>query len=156
MEQLKYKPRGRYFEEFDVGYKTVTAGRTITEGDIVRFAGLTGDYTQLHTDAAYAADGPFGERVAHGLLVMSMALGLAVQTGLIEGTVFAFRELDWKFSLPIMIGDTIRTQIEVVEIKALPRLGGGNVNMKISVLNQEDKVVQRGHWLMLVQSKPKA
>ena len=155
MEPLKYKPRGLYFEEFEVGYKTVTAGRTITEGDIVNFAGLTGDYTHIHTDAAYAAEGPFGQRVAHGLLVLSMALGLAVQTGLIERTVFAFRELDWKFSLPVMIGDTIRTQLEIFEIKAVPRLGGGNVIMKVSVLNQEDKVVHRGHWQMLVQSKPK-
>ena len=155
MELLKYKPRGLYFEEFEVGFKMVTAGRTITEGDIVSFAGLTGDYTHIHTDAAYAAEGPFGQRVAHGLLVMSMALGLAVQTGLIERTVFAFRELDWKFSLPVMIGDTIRTQLEIVETKPLPRLGGGNVNMKVSVLNQEDKVVHRGHWQLLVQNTPK-
>ncbi len=155
MELLKYEPRGLYFEEFEVGFKTVTAGRTITEGDIVRFAGLTGDFTHIHTDAVYAAEGPFGQRVAHGLLVMSMALGLAVQIGLIERTVFAFRELDWKFSLPVMIGDTIRTQLEIVETKAVPRLGGGNVNMKVSVLNQEDKVVHRGHWQLLVQNKPK-
>jgi acyl dehydratase len=155
MELLKYKPRGLYFEEYEIGYKSVTTGRTITEGDIVRFAGLTGDFTQLHIDAAYSAVGPFGERIAHGLLVLSIALGLAVQTGMIEGTVIAFRELDWKFSLPVMIGDTIRTQIEVVETKPLPRLGGGNVNMKVSVLNQEDKVVNRGHWQMLVQSEPK-
>lgn len=155
MELLEYKPRGLYFEEFEVGYKTVTASRTVTEGDIVRFAGLTGDYNQIHTDAAYAAEGPFGQRIAHGLLVMSMALGLAVQTGMIERTVLAFRELDWKFSLPLVIGDTIRTQVEVVEIKALPRLGGGNVKMKVAVINQEDKVIQRGHWQMLVQSKPR-
>lgn len=152
METLKYQQRGLHFEQFEVGFKNVTASRTVTEGDIVNFAGLTGDYTQLHTDAVYAANGPFGERVAHGLLVLSIALGLAVQTGLIEGTVMAFRELDWKFSLPVMIGDTIRAELEVVETKALPRLGGGNVSMKVSVLNQDDKVVHRGHWQMLVHS----
>jgi acyl dehydratase len=155
MEPLKYKPRGLYFDEYEIGYKTVTTGRTITEGDIVRFAGLSGDFTQLHIDAAYSAAGLFGERIAHGLLVLSIAVGLAVQTGLIEGTVLAFRELDWKFSLPVMIGDTIRAQIEIVETKAVQRLGGGNVTMKISVLNQDDKVVHRGHWQMLIQSEPK-
>ncbi|MDX1663398.1 MAG: MaoC/PaaZ C-terminal domain-containing protein [Candidatus Promineifilaceae bacterium] len=152
-DEQGYRPRGRYFEEFSEGEMMITAGRTVTETDIVRFAGLSGDYNQIHTDAAYAAAGPFGERIAHGLLVLSIASGLAVQTGIIEGTVLAFRELDWKFSRPVMIGDTVRVRIEITETKALPRVGGGNVTMKVSVLNQEDKVVHRGHWVMLVQSK---
>jgi acyl dehydratase len=145
--------RGRYFEEFAVGDIIVTAGRTVTEADIVRFAGLSGDYNQIHTDAAYAAAGMFGQRVAHGLLVLSIATGLAVQTGMVEGTVLAFRELDWKFSRPVAIGDTIRAEIEITETKPVPRLGGGSVAMKVSVRNQQDEVVQRGNWNMLVQSK---
>ncbi|MDT8307750.1 MAG: MaoC/PaaZ C-terminal domain-containing protein [Anaerolineae bacterium] len=149
-----YQPRGRYFEEFAAGEQIVTAGRTVTEGDIVRFAGLSGDFNQIHTDAAYAAEMMFGERIAHGLLVLSIASGLAVQTGIIEGTVLAFRELAWKFSRPVMIGDTVHAEIEVTETKALARLGGGNVRMKVSVLNQRGEVVHRGHWDMLVQSRP--
>lgn len=151
---LTYEPRGRYFEEFAEGQQLVTAGRTVTEGDIVRFAGLTGDFNQIHTDAAYAAETMFGQRIAHGLLVLSIATGLAVQTGIIEGTVLAFRELEWKFSRPVMIGDTVHAEIEIVELKALTRLGGGSVRMKVSVLNQRGEVVHRGHWDMLVQSKP--
>jgi 3-hydroxybutyryl-CoA dehydratase len=150
----RYEPRGRYFEEFAEGQQVVTAGRTVTEGDIVRFAGLSGDFNQIHTDAAYAAEAMFGERIAHGLLVLAIATGLAVQTGIIEGTVLAFRELDWKFSRPVLIGDTVRAEIEIVEAKALPRLGGGNVRMKVSVVNQRGEVVHRGHWDMLVQRKP--
>lgn len=153
MADTGYQPRGRYFEEFEVGQTIVTAGRTITEGDIVRFAGLSGDFNQIHTDASYAEVGMFGERIAHGLLVLSIASGLAVQTGMIEGTVLAFRELEWKFSRPVMIGDTVHVVIEVVDTKALARLGGGNVTMKVSVLNQRDEVVHRGTWVMLVQSK---
>lgn len=148
-----FQPRGRHFEEFESGQTVVTAGRTITEGDIVQFAGLSGDFNQIHTDAEYAAQGMFGKRIAHGLLVLSIASGLAVQTGIIEGTVLAFRELDWKFSRPVMIGDTVHAEIEVEETKPLPRLGGGNVVMKITVLNQDDDVVHRGHWTMLVKSK---
>lgn len=136
-----------------MGQTVVTAGRTITEGDIVRFAGLSGDFNQIHTDAAYASQGMFGERIAHGLLVLSVASGLAVQTGIIEGTVLAFRELEWKFSRPVMIGDTVRAHIEVEDTKALPRLGGGNVVMKVNVLNQKDEIVHRGRWIMLVKSK---
>ena len=153
MDDAGFQPRGRYFEAFAEGQMIVTAGRTITEGDIVRFAGLSGDYNQIHTDAQYAEKGMFGERIAHGLLVLSIASGLAVQTGIIEGTVLAFREVEWKFSRPVMIGDTIHVRIEVVETKALPRLGGGNVTMKVGVLNQEDAIVQRGRWIMLVESE---
>ena len=153
MSETGFQPRGRTFEEFAEGDTIVTAGRTITEGDIGRFAGLTGDYNQIHTDAEYAAATMFGERIAHGLLVLSIASGLAVQTGMIEGTVLAFRELDWKFSRSVMIGDTVHVRLEVEETKALPRLGGGSVTMKVTVLNQRDEIVNRGHWVMLVKGK---
>ncbi|MCL4869468.1 MAG: dehydratase [Anaerolineae bacterium] len=145
--------RGRYFEEFNIGDKVVTVGRTITEADIVTFAGVSGDFNRIHTDAAYAAAAPFGQRVAHGLLIQSIATGLAVRTGVIEDTVLAFRELTCKFSLPVFIGDTIHVELEVVETKAFRRLGGGNVTMKVSVINQKKEVVQRGEWVMLMQSK---
>lgn len=150
---VQHRPRGRYFEEFEVGQTMVTAGRTVTEGDIVRFAGLSGDFNQIHTDADYAANTMFGERIAHGLLVLSIASGLAVQTGIIEGTVLAFRELEWKFSRPVMVGDTVHAEIEVEDTKAVPRLGGGNVTMKVTVRNQNDDVVHRGRWVMLVKSR---
>ena len=71
-----------------------------------------------------------------------------------EGTVLAFRELDWKFSLPTMIGDTIHAVIEITELKAIPRLGGGNVTMKVAVVNQENKVVNRGVWVGLLKNRP--
>jgi acyl dehydratase len=154
MSEPVFKAKGLYFEEFEIGQKLLTAGRTVTESDIVSFAGLSGDYNQIHTDAVLARQGPFGRRVAHGLLVQSIATGLAVQTGFIEGTVLAFRELSCKFSLPIYIGDTIYVQLEIVAMKALPRLGGGQLDMKYSVLNHEGKVVQRGVWIMLIKSKP--
>jgi acyl dehydratase len=153
MTEITYKPRGLYFEEFEIGQVLLTAGRTVTESDIVRFAGMSGDFNQIHTDADYAARDSFGQRVAHGLLVQSIASGLAVQSGVIEGTVLAFRELNCKFSLPVYIGDTIQVKLEIAEKKALPRLGGGQVIMKIHVFNQQGKAVQRGSWVMLVKSK---
>lgn len=154
MTELTYQPRGHYFEQFEIGQKLVTAARTITETDIVRFAGLTGDYNQIHTDAEFAANDTFGQRVAHGMLVQSIATGLAVQSGIIEGTVLAFREQSAKFSLPVFIGDTVHVKLEITQRKALPRLGGGNVNMKYNIYNQHGKVVQRGDWVMLIKNHP--
>lgn len=153
MSKLAYQPRGLHFEEFEIGQQLQTIGRTVTEADIVNFAGLSGDYNRIHTDAVYAAQDTFGQRVAHGLLIQSIATGLTVQSGAIEGTVLAFRELNCKFSLPIFIGDTIHVELEVTEKKAFRRLGGGNVVFKYSIKNQEDKVVQRGEWTMLIKSK---
>ena len=148
--------RGMYFEEFAVGQKVTTAGRTVTEHDIVSFAGLSGDFNQIHTDAEYARGTPFGQRIAHGLCVLSIASGLATQTGIMEGTVLAFREVnEWKFSLPTFIGDTIHVELEVVETKALPRLGGGAITLVLDVRNQKGETVQKGKWTALMLSKPK-
>src|SRR3972149_1775705 len=81
--------RGMYFEEFKPGLRIISAGRTVTESDIVFFAGLSGDFNQIHIDAEYSKASPFGARVAHGLLGLSIASGLLVQTGFMEGTVTA-------------------------------------------------------------------
>ena len=153
MSELKYQPRGKYFEEFEIGQKLITSSRTVTEADIVNFAGVTGDFNQIHIDAVYAAQDTFGQRIAHGLLIQSIAVGLVVQTGVIEGTTLAFRELTAKMSLPIYIGETIHVVGEVVDTKALRRLGGGNVTIKYSVINNDGKTVQRGEWIMLIKSK---
>ena len=114
-----------YYEEFEVGQQVKTAARTITESDIVSFAGLSGDYNAIHTDAEFSRGTPFGQRVAHGLLCLSIASGLAMRTGILEGTVLAFREInEWKFSKPIFIGDTIHVLLNVTETKPMARLGG--------------------------------
>ncbi len=153
MSALRYQPRGKYYEEFEIGQMMVTAGRTITEADVVNFAGLSGDFNAIHTDAVHAAQDTFEKRVAHGMLVQSIATGLAVQSGVIEGTVLAFRELTCKFSLPIYFGDTVHVTLEIMAKKIFRRLGGGNITMKYHVINQENKVVQRGEWVMLVKSR---
>jgi acyl dehydratase len=147
--------QGMYFEDFEVGQQVRSPGRTITEADIVAFAGLSGDFNGIHTDSEYAQKTNFGQRVAHGLLGLSIASGLLVRTGVLEGTVIAFREIkEWKFSQPIFIGDTIHVLLEVVEKKALPRLGGGSLLLGINVQNQSDETVMRGQWSVLVLSRP--
>ena len=146
--------KGLYFEEFEIGQAITSVGRTVTEADVVAFAALSGDWNSIHTDAEFAADHPFGQRVAHGLLCMSIASGLAMRLGFLEETALAFREIgDWKFSLPVFMGDTIRVRATITETKPMRRLGGGLVNLKVEILNQDDKVVQRGTWGILVQSR---
>jgi 3-hydroxybutyryl-CoA dehydratase len=151
------RPRGKYFEELTPGQKIFTAGRTVTEADVTAFAGLSGDFNQIHIDADYASKGPFGQRVAHGLLVLSIVSGLAVQTGIMDRTVLAFREIaEWKFSRPVFFGDTVRCEMEVLTSKPFPRLGGGAVELALTVKNQKDETVMSGKWIVLIQSKPAA
>lgn len=145
--------RGLYFEEYTIGDSIVSQGRTVTEGDIVSFAMLSGDWNPLHTDAEVAKASPYGQRIAHGLLVLSMASGLTERLGILNETVIGFMGLDWEFRAAVKIGDTIRVQAAVAELKPMPRLGGGYVTLKIQVRNQDDKVVQRGTWTVLVKSK---
>lgn len=147
-------PRGLYFEEFEVGVKMRTRGRTIGESDLIQFAGLTGDYNPMHTDAQYAEGSFMGKRVAHGLLTLSYAVGQAYQLGILERTVLAFRELEMKFSVPVFIGDTIHAELTVVEKTEAKRLGGGVVKIELRVFNQENKVVQKGVLTLLMASKP--
>jgi len=145
--------RGRTFEEFQVGDVLETPARTITEADIVLFAGLSGDYNPLHTDAEYARTTLFGERVAHGLLGLAVASGLAWRTGFLEGTAEALTGMDWKFRAPIRIGDTVRLRVEVSQKKEMARLGGGFVVFSATLLNQRDEVVQKGTWTLLVRGR---
>ncbi len=149
------QPHGLYFEELEPGYKVTTNGRTISEGDIMQFAGMSGDWNPMHTDAEFAAKHMFGERVAHGLLGLSIASGLAMQTGFLNHTVEAFTGLDWKFRAPIKIGDTIVVEAEVKEKKLAPGGGSGFVEFNVNVKNQRGERVQRGTWMIVVKCKPK-
>ncbi len=152
MAELKVQ-KGLYFEEFTVGDSITSPARTVTEADVVGFAALSGDWNTIHTDKEYASTQMFGERIAHGLLGLSIASGLAVRTGFIEGTVLAFMGLDWKFRAPIKFGDTIHVTATVAETKTMPRLGGGIVIFNVELLNQRGEVTQKGTWSMLVKAK---
>jgi acyl dehydratase len=143
-----------YFEEFEPGQKIISVGRTVTESDIVNFAGLSGDYTQIHTDVEYSKTTPIGKRVAHGLLVMAIASGLAAQTGVLEGTVLVFREIThWKFVKPVFIGDTIHVELIVKSVKEIRRIGGGSVEITLGVQNQDNETVMKGEWVVLMSAK---
>ena len=147
---------GLYFEEFRVGQKLTTEKRTVTEDDIMTFAKVSGDDNRIHTDPEFSKTTIFGKQIAHGLLGLAIASGLAWQTGILDGTVIAFREVkEWKFVKPVFIGDTVYTELETIETKALPRIGGGSVTITLEVKNQNEETCHRGSWIVLMMSKPK-
>jgi acyl dehydratase len=142
-----------YFEDLETGQEIGTARRTITEADIVAFAGLSGDYHALHTDAITASEGPYGRRIAHGLLGLSVASGLVARLGLFERSVVAFRELTCKFRKPVYAGDTVHTIVRVHSTKVLRGTGGGLAELEIRVYNQDDDLVQNGRWKVVMRCR---
>lgn len=145
--------RGLYYEDFEVGIQTITDSRTVTETDVVAFAGLSGDYNPLHVDAVFAGSGPFGERIAHGLLGLAIASGLVSRTGAIEGTALAFLATDWKFTAPIKLGDTITVRSRVAEKRETSKPDRGIVIFAVEVVNQRGEVVQQGTQTLLVKRR---
>lgn len=143
-----------YFEDFTEGMSFRSAGRTLTEADIVAFAGLSGDFNPIHVNAPYAESTLFGQRIAHGLLVLSVASGLATGLGFMGDRVEAFLGLEWKFRAPVFIGDTIHVEIRVGSSRAMPRLGGGLVSFDVRVVKQDGSVAQKGEWSLLFKRRP--
>ncbi len=142
---------GRTYEEFTVGEIVRSPARTVSEADVMQFAGLSGDYNPLHTDAEFARQTQYGERIAHGLLGLSFASGLTWRLGWIEGTAMAFLDLSWKFRRPVLLGDTIHARIETEDVRPAPRMGGGIVTFGVQLVNQRDEVTQKGTWRLLVR-----
>jgi acyl dehydratase len=144
---------GMYFDDFPLNEEYVSPGRTVTEADIVAFAGVSGDYNQLHTDEEFCKAGMFGKRVAHGALIFSMATGLTSRMGVIEGTAIAFASMTWKFAKPVFIGDTIRVRLKAIKKRALGAEAGMLI-AEVAVVNQKDEVVESGEWTVIVRRKP--
>jgi acyl dehydratase len=143
----------RYFDDIEVGEEYESPGRTVTETDIVMFAGLSGDYNILHTDAEFMKQSIFGERIAHGLLGLSIQAGLFTRATLPYATI-ALSGLRWKFKGPIKIGDTIRVRARVSAKKETDKPERGLVTLERRVVNQRDEVVQEGETDLLVERRP--
>jgi acyl dehydratase len=142
------------FEDFQVGDEFTSPGRTVTEADIVIFAGLSGDYNVLHTDAEHMKSSPFGERIAHGLL------GLSIQQGLLDRSMPARGDerlvgLKWKFKGPIKIGDTIHVRARILAKKDSDKPEWGLVTMERQVVNRLGEVLQEGESEHLISRRVK-
>ena len=145
---------GLYWEEWKVGAEYFTSARTITEADIVNFAGISGDYNPLHIDEEFCRKTQFGTRIAHGPLIYSIAAGLLFQLHLYDDTLIAFLGFDsLKFTKPVKIGDTIHVRIEVLEKRETSKPDRGVMKRLLQVLNQNDEVVQEGVQAFLLKNK---
>jgi acyl dehydratase len=142
---------GKYFEEFELGQEFLTHGRTVTEADVVSFAGLSGDFNPLHVDAEFAKESSFGSRIAHGLLGLSILSGLGHDMGHLTGTAVAFTGVDWRFKGPIRIGDTLSACFKVSGKRSLK--GQGLVRFEIEAVNQLGETVQEGSWSLIFKKK---
>lgn len=144
-----------YFDDIAQGDTYETGRRTITEADVVAFAGLTGDYNPLHTDEVFASSTPFGGRVAHGLLGLSVSAGLVNQTGLFAGSVLGLLGYeDWKFAGPLRFGDTIHVRMTADRVRRSSKGDRGVVHWAREVLNQDDEVIQSGTSIVLTACRP--
>jgi acyl dehydratase len=150
---MNYKVRGRTFEEFEIGEEIISGARTITEADVVNFACLSGDFHPEHMNADYAQKGPLGERIAHGLLIMSIATGLLNQTGAFEGTNIAVLEMRARFVKAVKFGDTIRAVQRIVKKKETSKADRGILTSQILVLNQDDQPVLKADLVALMYRK---
>ena len=142
---------GLTYEEFELGAVFNAQARTITEADVVRFAGLSGDFNPIHTDAEAAKIGPFGERIAHGMLTVAISTGLANMTGLMAGTTIALMEQTIKYKNAVKFGDTVRLQMEVIEKRETSKPDRGIVKLAARMLNQRDEVVVDMVWTQLMK-----
>jgi len=133
-----------YYDSIEIGETHETEARTITEADVVNFAGVSGDFNHLHTDDVRMADSGFGERIAHGMLVLSIATGLLWQNRSPEerAAVVAFYGIDeLRFRAPVFIGDRIHVETEVLETERKPDSAGtGTVRYGLEVIKQDDTV----------------
>ena len=151
------KPRGLYYEDFEIGERLLTPRRTITQTDIVNYACLSGDFNAPHVDWEFCKTQPYGEPIAHGPLVFGIASGLACQTGMNDGTVVAFLGLEnWHIHLPVKHGDTIHMAVTPTE-KRLTRKGDrGIVTVRREILNQRDEIVQSMDTTSMYLRRPEA
>ena len=141
---------GIYFEDLAQGYTVTSPARTMTEADIVNFAGLSGDFNVIHTDAELTKGTPFGQRIAHGLLGLSIASGLVARNpGAEQHKIVAFLGMAWDFRNPVLIGDTIHVTQTVANKRATRKPGLGVVTYAVQVFNQRGDVCQEGEWKVM-------
>lgn len=147
---MPYKLRGRTFDEFMVDEEIVSGARTVTETDVVNFACLSGDFQPEHMNEEHARKGPMEARIAHGLLVLSIATGLLNQTGAFEGTSIAILEVTARFLKAVKFGDTIRAIQKIMAKKQTSKPDRGLLTTRITVLNQDDHVILEADLAVLL------
>jgi len=141
------------FSEYQVGQSFTSGGRTITEADVVNFAGISGDYNPLHTDATFAETTPFGQRVAHGMLAASISTGLGQTLGIFEGTTLALMSQTFEYKAPVFFGETIRLRLTVESMTPSTKGGKGVVVFRSDIMKRDDAIAVTGTWTVLFSDR---
>ena len=143
----------RFLEDFEEGQEVWSPGRTITEADVMAFAGLSGDYNPAHTDYEFARKGPFGKPIAHGLLALIVSAGLAERDGGLDGTAIAMLGVSWAFKKPVFFGDTLRLKLTVSSTRRAGKGERGIIVRSVCVYNQSGEIVQEGAFTTMVKAR---
>lgn len=141
-----------YYEDVDVGDVFFSPSRTVSEADVIQFAGLTGDFNELHTSETFASHTAYGTRIAHGMLTLAMANGLYVRIGAFRNSIFLGIDY-WKFMDPVKLGDTIRLKLTIADKRETKSGTRGIIGIKYEVLNQADKTVAEGILRRMVERR---
>ena len=145
---------GWYLEDFELGKTYKSIARTITETDVVNFAGLSGDFNPLHMDEVYATNvSIFRKRIAHGMIGPVIMTGMSNQTGMFEGTTIAFLELTIKYPAPLEIGATVHLEMTPTEIKHSSKPGKGIMKMDANLVDQDGQVINECKWTLLQMAR---
>ena len=149
---MPFTPQHLYLDDVEVGQEWESLARTVTETDIVNFAGVSGDFNPIHIDHEFARTTPFRRPIAHGLLVLSLCSGLSLYSPPMRTLAFlTLRE--WQFKEPVFIGDTIRLRTRIMEKEVRGRGRRGVITWHRQAINQEGKVVQEGITQTMVEGR---
>lgn len=149
---MKEFDRYLYYDDIEPGDEFISPTRTIGESDIFQFAGLTGDFNELHTSETFAEASPYGTRIVHGMLTLAIANGLYVRIGAFKSSVFLGID-SWKFTKPVRIGDTIRLRLTIADKRLTKDGKRGIVGMRYEVFNQKDEIVSEGVLRRMIDRK---
>lgn len=145
---------GYYFEDFELNKVYKSVARTITETDVVNFAGLSGDFNPLHMDEEYATNvSMFKKRVAHGMLGPVIMTGMSNQMGIFEGTTIAFLEFTSKYAAPLEIGSTVHLELTPIEARKTSKPGRGIIKYQANLVDQTGKVINESTWNIMMMAR---
>jgi len=152
------KEQKLYWEDLAIGEVFETPSRTITEADIVNFACLSADFNRLHVDTTYASQSAFGQRIAHGMLVVSVMSGLTTRMLLnhfIEDNLLGLLDMHVRFPKPVFVGDTIHVRVEVIDKNETSKPERGIVTFRRQAVDQRGQVAVEGEWKLLLRRRPR-
>ena len=145
---------GWYLEDFEIGKTYRSAARTVTEADVVNFAGLSGDFNPLHMDEEYAKnESMFGKRIAHGMLGAVWMTGMSNQMGMFAGTTIAFLELTIRYVAPLEIGATVHLEFTPTEVRHSSKPGRGVLFLDANLVDADGKVITQCRWNLMMKAR---